>query len=106
VRAISSLEAPRVAAILNSMSAPRPTSVDLPEDLREFVDEQIRSGRYASAAEVLRDAFAALRHRHERLDGLRSALGIGIAQLDNGDYMEGTPGELAQALRDARPFKG
>jgi hypothetical protein len=55
---------------------------------------------------VLRDALAALRHRQERLDALRAAVKTGIEQLDGGDYMEGTPAELAQALRAARPFEG
>lgn len=86
------------------VSAARPTSFELPEDLRDFVAEQVQSGRYATEADVLRDAFAALRHRQERMDSLRSALATGIAQLDEGDSMEGTPAELASALRSARPF--
>lgn len=88
------------------MSAARPTSFELPEDLRDFVAEQVRSGRYQTEAEVLRDAFAALRHQQERMDSLRAALATGIAQLDGGDYMEGTPAELARSLRAARPFRG
>ena len=88
------------------MSAARPTNFELPEDLRAFVAEQIRSGRYATEADVLRDAFAALRHRQERIDSLRSALQTGIDQLDSGDSIEGTPQELARSLRSARPFGG
>ena len=86
------------------MSAARPTSFDLPEDLREFVAEQLRLGRYATEVDVLRDAFAGLTTRQERIDALRSALATGIEQLDSGDYVEGTPAELACSLRSARPF--
>ena len=86
------------------MTAAQPSSVELSEDLREFVEEQLRSGRYTSATEVLRDAFSVLRQRHERLDSLRAALQTGIEQLDRGDFIEGTPAELTQALREARPF--
>ena len=80
------------------------SSVELPEDLWEFVQEQLRSGRYTSTTEVLRDALSVLRQRHERMDSLRAALQTGTQQLDRGDFMEGTPGELMQALREARPF--
>lgn len=91
-------------ATLEVMTAARPSSVELTEDLREFVDEQLRSGRYANATEVLRDAFCVLRQRQERLDSLRAALQTGIAQLDRGDFVEGTPEELTRGLRAARPF--
>ncbi|WP_052549244.1 type II toxin-antitoxin system ParD family antitoxin [Enhygromyxa salina] len=72
------------------MTAAQPLSVELPDDLREFVDEQLRSGRYANATEVLRDAFSVLRQRQERVDSLRAALQTGVAQLDSGDFIEGT----------------
>ena len=77
----------------------------MPEDLREFVTEQVRSGRYPNTAEVLRDAVAALRDRQQRLDSLRAALDTGIDQLDAGDFIEGTPAEQSQAPRSDRPFE-
>lgn len=86
------------------MTTARLSSVELSEDLREFIEEQLRSGRYTNATELLRDAFSVLRQRHERLDSLRAALQTGIQQLDRGDFIEGTPAELADALREARPF--
>jgi putative addiction module CopG family antidote len=85
------------------MSAVRSTHVELPDDLRDLVTEQVRSGRYANEVEVLRDAVAALLDRQARVDSLRSALDTGIAQLDAGEFIEGTPAELARALRSARP---
>lgn len=51
-------------------------------------------GRYATEADLLRDAFAALRDRLERIDSFRSALATGIAQLYRGGPIEGTPAEL------------
>ena len=80
------------------------SAIEIPEDLWDFVQEQLRSGQYASASDVIRDALSVLRLRQERLSALRSALAIGIEQLDAGDVVEGTPAELMQALRESRPF--
>ncbi len=88
------------------VSAAPASGFDLPEDLREFVAEEIRSGRYATETDVLRDAVAALRHRQESVEVLRSALAAGIEDLDAGDYVEGTPAELVQALHSERLFEG
>lgn len=99
------VSAPQAGCYTSAVSEGPPKSVKLPDDLREFVAEQVRSGRYASETDVLRDAVAALRQRQERMDALRVALEAGVAQLDGGDYMEGTPSELADSLRAARPFE-
>jgi hypothetical protein len=38
------------------------------------------------------------------VDSLRAALQTGVAQLDNGEFIEGTPKELSRALRAAHTF--
>lgn len=79
--------------------------IELPDDLREFAEERVKSGRYRSVVEVVRDAFDVLRDREERIAALRDALDEGIAQLDAGDYIEGTAKELADRLREGRRFE-
>ncbi len=44
-----------------------------------FIEAAVRSGRYASAAEVLRDALRLLEDKQERLAALRSAVEQGRA---------------------------
>ena len=86
------------------MSTVKTSELELPEDLREFAERRVKSGQYESVVAVVRDAFAVLQEREEKLAALRDALDEGIAQLDEGDYIEGTPRELAQSLRQGRPF--
>jgi len=50
------------------------TSVTLGKHFEEFIAHQIRSGRYASASEVLRDGLRVLEEREIKLNALRSAL--------------------------------
>lgn len=60
----------------------------LPDDLAEFVEEKVRSGQFASAADVVRGALSVLR-AEERLtpqdvEELRAELRVGLEQLDRG----------------------
>ena len=60
-------------------------NVSLSDDLREFLDERIASGRYASASEVVQDALRLLEQYEEnarKLEWLRKAYQEGI---DSGD---------------------
>jgi putative addiction module CopG family antidote len=79
--------------------------IELPDDLREFAEQHVKSGRYRSVVDVVRDAFDVLRDRDEKVAALRDALDQGIAQLDAGDYVEGTARELAHRIREGRRFE-
>ena len=60
-------------------------NVSLSDDLSEFLDERIASGRYASASEVVQDALRLLEQYEEnarKLEWLRKAYQEGI---DSGD---------------------
>jgi antitoxin ParD1/3/4 len=52
----------------------RNTSVSLGDHFSEFVDESIRSGRYASASDVVRAGLRLLEERETRLEQVRVAL--------------------------------
>lgn len=52
----------------------RNTSVSLGDHFAGFIDEQVASGRYGSASDVLRAGLRLLEDREARLDALRSAL--------------------------------
>lgn len=65
------------------------TAIELPEDLRAFAEEQVRTGKAATVDEVVRDAL-----EEKRLAGLREALDVGLSQAEAGKVIQGTPAEL------------
>lgn len=52
----------------------RNTSVSLGDHFESFVDEQVGSGRYGSASEVIREGLRLLEDNQSRLEALRAAL--------------------------------
>ncbi|MGB9145296.1 MAG: type II toxin-antitoxin system ParD family antitoxin [Acidobacteriaceae bacterium] len=75
-------------------------NINLTPQMNTFVDEKIRSGRYANASEVVRAGLRALEEDEQeeaaRLEALRSAL---IAGEESG-FVEGDP--LEQVLESVR----
>ncbi len=71
------------------MSAVTPNTIELPADLLAFAEERVRTGNGASVAEVVREAL-----EEKRLAVLGAALDEGIADIEAGRYVEGTPEEL------------
>jgi putative addiction module CopG family antidote len=66
-----------------------PETIDLPDDLRAFAEECVRSGRNASIADVVREALEA-----KKREALLAALAEGIAELDAGLGVEQSVEEL------------
>ncbi len=68
-------------------------SVSLSSDLVGFVREQTKSGKYASASEVVQEALrlleAAERIRADRLRDVRTKITEGLASLNRGDGLDG-----------------
>jgi antitoxin ParD1/3/4 len=68
--------------------------ISLTPQHEQFIQEQIRSGKYYCASEVIRDALELLEeraHLNQRyIEKLKKEVAIGLEQLDRG---EGTDGE-------------
>ena len=64
------------------------TSLSLGPHWEGFVREQVASGRYATASEVVRAALRELEARVHELDTLRAHLDEGAAQAARGEFVE------------------
>ena len=64
-------------------------NVSLTPELEELVQEKVRSGRYNSASEVVREALRLLEEQDElravRLEEVRKKIAQGLASLDRGE---------------------
>jgi len=63
------------------------TSLSLGEHWETFIKNEIASGRYGSASEVVRDALRNLEERKRKLDALRAHLAEGAKQADAGEIV-------------------
>lgn len=64
------------------------TSLSLGEHWEVFIKNEIASGRYGSASEVVRDALRGLEERESKLEALRMHLAIGAEQAANGEFVK------------------
>ncbi len=68
-------------------------NVSLTPELEERIHERVRSGRYTSASEVVREALRLLEDRDElrrlRLAELRTQVAAGLDSLDRGQARDG-----------------
>jgi antitoxin ParD1/3/4 len=58
--------------------------ISIPDELAQFVDREIASGKFRSQHEVVAAGLRLLQSRERRLDALRADLQFGIDQLDGG----------------------
>lgn len=63
------------------------TSLSLGEHWETFIKNEVSSGRYGSASEVVRDALRTMEERKSKLEILRSHLGEGAIQAKNGEFI-------------------
>lgn len=64
------------------------TSLTLGEHWEAFVRNEVASGRYGSASEVIRDALRTLEERKARLAALRAHLAEGASEAARGSFVE------------------
>ncbi len=64
------------------------TSLTLGKHWETFIKNEISSGRYGSASEVVRAALRELEERKSKLDVLRAHLAQGSAQAARGEFVE------------------
>ena len=64
------------------------TSLSLGEHWEMFIRNEIASGRYGSASEVVRDALRTLEERKCKLEALRAHLTEGARQAKAGEFVD------------------
>ena len=64
------------------------TSLSLGEHWEVFIKNEISSGRYGSASEVVRDALRSMEERKSKLEALRAHLAPGAQQAKAGDFVD------------------
>lgn len=64
------------------------TSLSLGEHWEVFIKNEISSGRYGSASEVVRDALRSMEERKSKLEALRAHLSEGAMQAKNGIFVD------------------
>ena len=63
-------------------------NVSLTPELEKLVSDQVKSGRYKSASEVVREGLRLIRLREEQLQVLRREIGKGVQSLERGEGIE------------------
>jgi antitoxin ParD1/3/4 len=64
------------------------TSLSLGPYWENFIKQQIQTGRYGSASEVVRDALRGMESEAQKLEVLRAHLAEGARQADAGEFVE------------------
>lgn len=64
------------------------TSLSLGEHWEVFIKNEITSGRYGSASEVVRDALRHMEERNSKLEALRRHLAEGERQATNENFIQ------------------
>ncbi|MGP5562425.1 type II toxin-antitoxin system ParD family antitoxin [Vreelandella alkaliphila] len=64
------------------------TSLSLGEHWEIFIRNEVSSGRYGSASEVVRDALRAMEERKSKLEALRTHLAQGAEQARTGEFVD------------------
>lgn len=64
------------------------TSLSLGEHWETFIRNEIASGRYGSASEVVRDALRTMEERKNKLEALRAHLAEGAQQAVAGQFVQ------------------
>ena len=84
-----------------------PSSVDLGKTLEKALNALVKSGRYNSRSEVLREGVRLVQEREARLAALDAALARGIADADAGRVTDAATAfeRLAQRHGNGRPAR-
>ncbi|NEQ69502.1 MAG: type II toxin-antitoxin system ParD family antitoxin [Symploca sp. SIO2D2] len=72
-------------------------NVSLTPRLEELVQNQVKSGRYNNASEVVREALRLFEDREAgKLDKLKAAVMEGFEAIDRGEIAKRTPDQIAE----------
>jgi antitoxin ParD1/3/4 len=78
------------------------TSLSLGEHWEVFIKNEISSGRYGSASEVVRDALRTLEDRKVKLTALRTHLGEGAQQAERRDFVDASLDSMLDEFKARR----
>lgn len=78
------------------------TSFSLGEHWEVFIKNEIASGRYGSASEVIRDALRTLEERRTKLNALRAHLAEGAGQAARGEFADQSLEEILAEFKEMR----
>lgn len=75
------------------------TSLSLGEHWEHFIKDEVASGRYGSASEVVRDALRVLEERKSKLEALRAHLAEGVEQAGRGEFVTQSLDEMLNEFK-------
>jgi len=78
------------------------TSFSLGEHWETFIKNEIASGRYGSASEVVRDALRTLEERRTKLEALRTHLAEGAEQAARKEYVDQSREETLAEFKEKK----
>lgn len=78
------------------------TSFSLGEHWEVFIKNEIASGRYGSASEVIRDALRTLEERRTKLNALRAHLAEGADQAARGEFADQSLEEIVAESKEMK----
>lgn len=82
------------------------TSLSLGEHWEVFIKNEVASGRYGSASEVVRDALRTLEERKAKLSALTTHLSEGEAQAARGEFVEQSMDEMLSEFKEEYTSQG
>ena len=65
-------------------------NISLTPELEKLVNDEVKSGQYKSANEVVREGLRLVRLRREKIAALRREIQIGVEEIERGEYVEYT----------------
>ena len=78
---------------MGCMASRTTLNVSLTPDLSRFVESRLRSGKYQSASELVREALRLLEGRDQatpaNIEALKQEIEVGLAQLRRGEGVDG-----------------
>ena len=75
--------------------------VNLSPEMESFIKGQVAGGFYGNATEVVRDAIRRMQAEEIRTAGWQAAVALGADQLDRGEGVDYSPGELDDITQNA-----